>query len=134
MLETTSLFAGLMKKSEWLRERQEVLSQNIANADTPRYRPKDMETVNFGKIMAQRGLRSPLKTTNPRHFASANPFSTDTFQSLVQRNPFETSIDKNGVVLEEQASKMDETQMQHTLMVSLYKSNTTLYRTALGQG
>ena len=48
------------------------------------------------------------------------------------RRPFETSIDKNGVILEEQMAKVDDTRTQHEQVTALFKKNAGLLGTALG--
>ena len=48
------------------------------------------------------------------------------------RRPFETSIDENGIVLEEQMAKIDDTRGQHERVTALFKKNAALLGTALG--
>ena len=37
-----SLLSMLRTKMQWHQERQKLLSENVANADTPKYRPRDL--------------------------------------------------------------------------------------------
>ena len=39
-LQEIPLFALVRKRMAWLTERQLVLAQNVANADTPKYKPQ----------------------------------------------------------------------------------------------
>ena len=48
-LSSMSIFAMAQSKMSWLGQRQTVLAQNIANADTPSYRAKDLEALDFQK-------------------------------------------------------------------------------------
>lgn len=41
-LKSMPLFGLMGRRMAWLTQRQMVLSQNIANADTPGYKPKDL--------------------------------------------------------------------------------------------
>ena len=44
-LQNLSLFQAMGAKLNYLDQRQKVIAQNIANADTPNYRPKDLTDV-----------------------------------------------------------------------------------------
>ena len=37
------IFQALVRRMQWLGQRQNVLAQNIANTDTPGYRPQDLK-------------------------------------------------------------------------------------------
>jgi flagellar basal-body rod protein FlgB len=37
----------ISRRMDWLSQRQTVLSQNVANADTPNYQPRDLKTLDF---------------------------------------------------------------------------------------
>ena len=41
------ILSMLRTRMEWHQERQRVLAENVANADTPDYRPKDLAPLNF---------------------------------------------------------------------------------------
>jgi len=68
-----SAFSPLSQALRVRAERQQVLAGNIANADTPGYRARD---VDFGAAMAaEMGGSSgalPLRRTSPRHLAGAS--------------------------------------------------------------
>ncbi|QNT68118.1 flagellar basal body rod protein FlgB [Defluviicoccus vanus] len=52
MIESTrtSLFAQMQARLDWLDRRQGVLAQNIANADTPGYRPQDLKAFDSNAL------------------------------------------------------------------------------------
>ena len=52
------IFSMLRSRMEWHQERQRVLAENVANADTPNYRPLDLAPPNF-----QQALTTPLGHT-----------------------------------------------------------------------
>ena len=56
-LSKVAVFRMTTGKMSWLTERQRVLSQNIANSDTPKYKPQDMKEVDFRKLV-KRNTRS----------------------------------------------------------------------------
>ena len=41
------LFSVLKSRMRWLEERQKLLAENVANADTPRYRTRDLKQLDF---------------------------------------------------------------------------------------
>ena len=52
MLPTKAALLQLISaRMSWLSQRQAVLSQNIANADTPDYRPKDLRATDFSRLV-----------------------------------------------------------------------------------
>lgn len=50
-IQNVPLFKAIGAKMQYLDKRQAVLSQNIANADTPNYQPKDLTKVDFGRVL-----------------------------------------------------------------------------------
>jgi len=41
------LFSMLRTKMQWHQERQRLLAENVSNADTPQFRPRDLSPPNF---------------------------------------------------------------------------------------
>ena len=75
------LFAMLKSRMGYLTERQRVIAQNVANADTPNYLPQDLKPYSFQSHMAAAAASQPgpmsVAVTNPKHIAhtatSPNP-------------------------------------------------------------
>ena len=57
------LFAMLRGKLGYLSETQRLIAQNVANAETPGYRPQDMKPFNF-QAMMQAGQSGVTMTTS----------------------------------------------------------------------
>jgi flagellar basal-body rod protein FlgB len=132
-LSRIPLFAALKTKMTWLNERQSVLAQNVANADTPAYRAKDLKPLDFKAMVAGAAPGVRLATTDPRHIAmgaadDAAGFKTDSSK------PFEVSPSGNGVSLEEQMMKVTETRASYEMALNLYQKQIGMLRTALGRG
>lgn len=128
------LFELVKKRLSWLGQRHEILSQNIANADTPKYRARDIKPFDFKEALRQE-TRPPLnmEMTVANHLPGIRKRATD-FGSSEERKPYETSIDGNSVVLEEQMVKENETAAMHRLTTELYKKHLGLIKIALGKG
>jgi len=52
-LNNLALFQAMGAKMNYLSTRQGVIAQNIANADTPEYRPRDLTEVDFGAVLTE---------------------------------------------------------------------------------
>lgn len=132
-LNKLALFKMAQTRMDWVAQRQKVLSQNVANADTPGYRAKDVRELDF-KSMARNAIEPQVRqaVTQPGHIQSSLA-DTGPFQEITDRNTFETSIDGNPIVLEEQVEKMAKGRSQYTLATTLMKKNLQLLKVALGR-
>ncbi|MDQ7075453.1 MAG: flagellar basal body rod protein FlgB [Gammaproteobacteria bacterium] len=107
---------GVHEKALYLRsQRTVILASNIANADTPNYKAKD---IDFRSILSQSQQASPLPLShnNPRHITASNrSFST----VLQYRNPNQASLDGNTVdpQLEKAAFSENSVRYQATLQL-----------------
>ncbi|MFP4097589.1 MAG: flagellar basal body rod protein FlgB [Alphaproteobacteria bacterium] len=132
------LFQALSAKMDYLNQRQSVIAQNIANADTPGYRPQDLASVDFSSLLgasAQRGALSlpdvGVVKTNAQHI------STGAGQNVKvndQKSTYEVAPAGNAVVIEEQLVNASQNVMDYNLMVNVYQKQVGLIRTALGVG
>lgn len=125
------LFALLSRRAAWLGARQSVLAQNLANADTPGFRPSDLAP--FERALAQGpGVPAPaVERTHPEHLPGTTPpRRADPRGRTV--GGWETAPSGNAVVLEEQMQKLARTQLDHQLATSLYARHLGMLRAALG--
>ncbi len=127
-----SLFGIVRNRLSWLTQRQEVLAQNIANSDTPNYRPSDLKAYNFGELVRRENMQLSLKTSDPSHLKGIRRRIRD-FSSEIERRPFETSPNGNSVVLEEQMAKVSETEISHRFTTQIYKKHLLMLKMALGK-
>ena len=131
-LGTLPIFKMMTMKMDWLGRRQRVLAQNIANADTPGYLPKDLEKIDFQQKFRRETFRLQLATTNPNHIQSK--IQQSSFGDVKEtKTNYETSPTGNAVVLEEQLIKVADTESAHRLVTSLYRKNLNMFRMALGR-
>ena len=71
-------------------KRMELIAANIANADTPHFKARDLD---FKKILAASDP-TPMAATNARHFGTGE---TENPNGLVYRVPYNSSVDGNTV-------------------------------------
>lgn len=120
----------------YLDKRQEVLAQNIANADTPNYRPKDLTEIDFGRLLdhvsgESKVAKVRMSSTNEKHMPAMNELPDP--DARKQKITYEVAPAENAVILEEQMVKSGETVMDYTLMTNVYRKNVGMIRTALGR-
>ncbi|PLX36632.1 MAG: flagellar basal body rod protein FlgB [Hyphomicrobiales bacterium] len=121
----------LKMKMNWHQERQKVLAENVANANTPRFRPKDLEKMDTGAMggSAPGGAAGGLTVTHANHLsASGSPAKFSTKKTA----GWEITPSGNAVVLEEQMMKVTENQMDYEAATTLYARSLSILRTALG--
>ncbi len=142
-METNALpiMAALKKRLKWLNANQSVVSQNIANADTPGYRAKRIADQDFSslvddltKTQSRMSATSTvaLKTSDTRHM-NVGGVSGGT-PAIKEDDSVEETPDGNAVVLEEEMLKLADNQMQYGLAINLYRKNAGLLKSAIGQG
>ena len=83
---------GVHERSLDLRsKRAELLANNLANADTPNFKARD---IDFQAMLAQEmDSAQPMRVTNERHIAAATPATGE----VLYRNPIQPAIDGNTV-------------------------------------
>ncbi|WP_313979671.1 flagellar basal body rod protein FlgB [Iodidimonas nitroreducens] len=77
-LSKIPLMAAIKSRMQWLGQNQTVLSANIANADTPGYRPSKLAEQNFSALVEQTSTNMrangvapvALKATQAGHFGA----------------------------------------------------------------
>jgi flagellar basal-body rod protein FlgB len=131
-LGNLGLFKLMSRKMGWLTQRQEVLAQNVANADTPQYKGRDLKPFTFRDALGDSRRMQPL-TTNAAHLqGTRGPGGVHREQRV--RNPYETAPDGNNVVLEEQMLKVSQTSMDYQTITNLYKKQVNMIKTAIRGG
>jgi flagellar basal-body rod protein FlgB len=124
------LFRAMANRMSWLGERERVLAQNVANADTPGYVPHDLKRQSFRDLLGG-SARPALAATDARHFTG--PPHEAGRVAMTTAKTAEAAPSGNRVSLEEEMMKVGETATQHHLMTSLYRQQLGLIRTALGR-
>jgi flagellar basal-body rod protein FlgB len=121
------LMSMLKTRMRWHNQRQNVLAENVANADTPGFRARDLRTPVFE---AARGA-GPART-DPRHMASFGAGRPGD-PSARAAGSFETTPRGNSVVLEDEMIKVGQNAQDFQAAASLYQRSMGLLRTAVGR-
>jgi flagellar basal-body rod protein FlgB len=124
-------FAALKAKLDHLGVRQRLLAENIANATTPGFVPRDAAPADFDAIV--RGARAGsghgvnLARTQAGHLA---PRTEPQAWQIRDAPDSETTIDGNQVVLEDETLKAGQVQIEFDTAIGLYQKGLQLLRTA----
>ena len=124
------ILSMLRTKMQWHQERQRLLAENVSNADTANYRPRDLTALQFADsgALARPGGPVGLATTQSNHIAAANGS-----QFGDRRGGYDVRPSGNSVNLEDEMMKVAANQMDHQAAISLYSRSMGLFRTALGK-
>jgi len=121
------ILSMLRTRMEWHQERQQVLAENVANADTPGYRPRDLLPPNFEQELTASSVA--LARTDPDHlegdgenlrFASAGGLH------------YEVRPGGNAVNHEDEMMKVASNQMDFDAVADLYTRSLALIKLAAG--
>ena len=122
------LLGTMKQRLEWLGRRQVVLAENIANADTPSYRPQDLAPQRF-RDLVDHPARLALAATDANHLGQPAAGRTNP-KVETSRDVYEVAPAGNAVVLEEQMAKVHETAIDHKLVSQLYRKYLGMLRMA----
>ncbi|WP_435104249.1 flagellar basal body rod protein FlgB [Arhodomonas sp. AD133] len=101
-------------------QRVQLIGENIANADTPEYKARD---IDFRAALAGAGSdRASLATTNARHIPAAGDGRGGGEQRVQYRVPANPSLDGNTVEVHREQTRFAETSVQYQAAVNLLGS------------
>jgi len=135
------IFAMLKGRLGYLADRQKVIAENVANANTPGYIARDLKPFTFqAQVQAASQTATPgvaqagaLAVTNPAHLQpkSASGASSPAGMKPVKAKDSEETLDGNGVVLEDQMIKLTNARMDYDAAISFYQSSMNMLKTAI---
>jgi flagellar basal-body rod protein FlgB len=123
------IFSMLRTRMQWHQERQQLLAENVSNANTPDFRPRDLAPLDLRRPQTAGSLA--VMRTDPGHIAGA---TTGTAFPLDRRAEIETAPKGNAVTLEDEMLKVAANQMDYQAATALYARGLGLIKTALGRG
>ena len=138
-MQDLPLLTALKKRMGWLTKNQRVISENLANADTPGFRANRLEAQQFSTLLsdvhANRVGGNQLSGAERAERAARGGLTNRPKDEAQTREDKEAVISPTGnsVVLEEEMLKLADTQLEYGLVVELYKKNAGLMRIALGR-
>jgi flagellar basal-body rod protein FlgB len=128
------VLSALRTRMQWHQERQRVLSENVANSDTPNFKPRDLVEPKFDANGASAGSMGALAMvrTSASHIAPSSGGEQSFDEN--RKAGFETRPAGNAVRLEDEMLKASANQMDYAAATSLYGKSLHLLKTAIGKG
>lgn len=120
------LFDLAQRRLAWTEQRQSVLARNIANASTPGFQARDVQ----GFAYALRDTAAAPVRTQPAHMA---PRDADGGYAVRALRAKARAPDGNTVALDEQLSRLADTESAQALTSNIFKKYMGLFAMALGK-
>ena len=124
MFEKLEIIQMAQSLSQYAGARLGLVAQNVANADTPGYRARDLPE--FAEIW--RGF-SAMRSTRPGHIASASTAFADPVE---RRRATDASPNGNSVSLEGEMVAMADLRQQNQMAQAVYRTVSSVLRSSLG--
>lgn len=127
MLDKIDASFSFQKEAIRLREqRQEILASNIANADTPGYRARDIDFSSELKkaIVSGRAQKASLTltTTSSNHLHGKSIFPANSGLNLQYRIPDQPSADGNTVDMDRERVNFADNSLKHQADINFVTS------------
>lgn len=134
--KTPALLQGIGQAMKHLSQRQLVISQNIANGDTPGYKAREVEAPRFADLVEAKGkagiARPKVQLSDAMQALGASQRSGGDI--VLDQSTTETKPDGNNVTLEEQVMKLGTVQADFAALTNLYRKQMQLLKIATGRG
>ncbi|ADE87244.1 FlgB family protein [Rhodobacter capsulatus] len=128
MFEKLEVFQMSQAMARHAALREGVVATNVANADTPGYRAKDV--VSFADSYRTEHAQ-PMRATRPGHLGANGSYTVSVIEDPA---PDSSSPDGNGVSIEDEMVKAVDVKRQHDRALAIYKSSLNVLRASLGRG
>lgn len=128
MFENLEIMSMAQAMARHAAMRQNIVSQNIANADTPGYRARDVSP--FSQIYGS-GAETGMAATRAGHLTAGPEGGAS---PRISRLDTDLSPNGNSVSLEAEMVKAVEVRRQHDRALAIYKSSMNVLRASLGRG
>ena len=130
MLGDLPLIAAIKNRMQYHQTRQKLLAENVANADSPGYRPKDLKPFDI-LLAAQQGSGSTQAKTSSGHLGG-NASSGSGLGSQ-RAGLFEKTQSGNAVNLEDEMMRIAQNNSDYQMAATLYGKSLSYMRIALGK-
>lgn len=125
------LFAMLRGRLGHMSERQRVIAQNVANADTPGYVAQDVKPFAFrAQVQAAQSATLMAATQAGHMHPKGERRGAAAAAKIVTAQSSETTLNGNAVVLEEEMMKMSEARMNYDAAIGFYQKSMNILRMA----
>lgn len=130
------LLAMLKSRLGYLSDRQRVIAENVANANSPGFQARDLKPFSFqAQVQAASSAGGvaavPAGTMAMTHPGHMQPPGAQPGAKAVKSPDSEKTLDGNGVVLEDEMIKLTDTRMDYEAAVNFYQQSMGMLKTAV---
>jgi flagellar basal-body rod protein FlgB len=111
----------------FLNQKQSMLAENVANANTPGYKAREMAPMSFGDVMQQ--TQVSMVTTDSRHIVPAAMAGANARTN--KSKSYDVVPTGNSVNIEEQMMEVSKTSIEYQEVTSLLHKFTGLFKIAI---
>jgi flagellar basal-body rod protein FlgB len=134
-IEISATHNLIAKALDYRAIRQDMISSNIANADTPFYRPRDVSFENAlaaekAKVLNQNNSKLEMAQTNGAHIALADEKSSYRPKTFF-RDGHMARNDGNSVDLDVETTEMSKNSIMFNALISANKKDTMIFRSVI---
>ncbi|WP_299592135.1 FlgB family protein [uncultured Tateyamaria sp.] len=129
MFQNLAVFESAQAMAVHAGQRQAVIAQNVANADTPGYIARDMPSFADTYAPAE-NVAFRQRTSRSAHM---NGSASNGVDGIVMQDKSFASPDGNTVSLETEMLRATEVKRQHDRSLAIYKSALNILRSSLGR-
>ena len=127
MFEKLEITAMAQAMASHAGARLGAISQNMANADTPGYKARDV--ADFSAVWAAGQDGGTMRATRSGHLGGA----VETLTPEIVSSKGASSPNGNSVSLESEMVKAAEVRQQHDMALAIYRNTSDIIRAALGR-
>lgn len=131
MLNDISVLGMIQRGMSWMSQNHDVIANNIANADTPDFKAKELKPLDFRQVQREQVGAVEMTRTASAHMIGLKPPSLGNVR--VDRDTYEISATGNSVNLEEQGVKVARNAMDYQLATTLYSKSVGMIRSVISQ-
>lgn len=128
MFQQTEILGIASALARHATQRQSLIAENVANADTPGYRRRDLES--FAETY-DGGTDARMRATRPGHFQT---FAAEADGFHVVQAGGGMSPNGNDVSLEDEMVRAASVRQDHDMALSVYRASLSVLRASLGRG
>ena len=135
-LDKIPLLAVIKSRMGYVNQRQRLIAENVANANSPNYAPHDLKAFTFEAAMKSQSSgalgMTPVSAavTNAGHMEGKSHGPTGPFKPE-EAPDSEARLDGNQVVLEDEMMKMTTSKLDYDAAVSFYQQSLGLLKMSI---
>jgi len=125
VFESLEVFRTAHAMARHAGQRQALVARNVANADTPDYRPQDL-----APFKTHLAAGTQMKATRVSHLNAGDALAGSV---IVTDETSELSPNGNGVSVEDEMLRAVDVKRQHDRALAVYRHSLTVLRSSLGK-